>query len=51
MSDQEYQAKALTMIGLLIITASTLLCAGLARPVGPSHSIPGWLNPPAEPAR
>jgi len=47
MTDQEHQAKALTMVGLLIIAASTLLCAGLARP----HSAPDWLNPPTEPAR
>lgn len=48
---REHETKALTMLGILSIVASSLVWVGFARSAGPSVSIPDWLNPPTEPAR
>lgn len=43
--------KTQTLGGMATILAVTLVWVGFVRSVGPSASLPGWLNPPATPAR
>lgn len=43
--------KTQTLGGIAAIITATLLWTGFARSIGPSASLPDWLNPPTEPAR
>lgn len=45
------QAKIQTVAGMAAILATFTAWTMFVRSVGPSYSTPGWLNPPAEPAR